>query len=75
MGDVWGAKLAEVTPYFNPETMVNIPTGIETISSEMNNADAPVEYFNLQGLRINNPAPGQIVIRRQGTTVTKIMVK
>jgi hypothetical protein len=34
-------------------------------------ADAPVEYFNLQGLRIDNPANG-IFIRRQGSSVAKV---
>ena len=35
----------------------------------------PVEFYTLQGVRIQNPAAGQIVIRRQGTNVTKILVK
>lgn len=41
------------------------------------NADAnePVEYFNLQGVRVINPAAGGIYIRRQGNNVTKILVK
>ena len=34
--------------------------------------DAPVEYFSLQGVKIQNPAAGTIVIRRQGLNVTKI---
>lgn len=34
--------------------------------------DGPMEYFNLQGLRIDNPQPGSIVIRRQGNQVQKI---
>ena len=33
---------------------------------------APVEYYNLQGIRVANPVPGQIYIRRQGATATKI---
>lgn len=37
--------------------------------------NAPVEYFNLQGQRIANPVAGQYVIRRQGGTVTKVIVK
>ena len=35
-------------------------------------ADAPVEYYNLQGIRVANPAQGQIYIQRQGNTATKI---
>lgn len=36
---------------------------------------APVEYFNLQGMPIEQPAPGTVCIRRQGSKATKIIVK
>ena len=36
--------------------------------------DAPVEYFNLQGMRVTDPCGG-IYIRRQGTAVTKEVIK
>ncbi|MCH5221927.1 MAG: hypothetical protein J1F05_06375 [Muribaculaceae bacterium] len=36
--------------------------------------NAPVEYFNLQGVRVANPENG-LYIRRQGNTVTKVIVK
>lgn len=36
--------------------------------------NAPVEYYNLQGMRIANPVPGQIVIRRQGPRVEKTVI-
>jgi len=39
------------------------------------NANEPVEYFNLQGVRLSNPMPGTTVIRRQGSTVTKEIIK
>ncbi|MGM9866071.1 MAG: hypothetical protein ACI30P_07335 [Muribaculaceae bacterium] len=45
----------------------------DIIADEENNA--PVEFFNLQGQRVNNPAAGQLVIRRQGTKVAKVLVK
>jgi hypothetical protein len=35
---------------------------------------APVEYFNLQGVRVANPQNG-LYIRRQGTKATKVLVK
>lgn len=43
---------------------------------KIDNANAPVEYFNLQGIRVNsdNLTPG-IYIRRQGTQVVKVLVK
>ncbi|MCC8177007.1 MAG: hypothetical protein LUC85_06960 [Bacteroidales bacterium] len=37
------------------------------------NANAPVEYYNLQGLRVTNPTAGQLLIRRQGSNVSKIL--
>lgn len=46
-------------------------SGIADIAAE----EAAAEYFNLQGVRIANPAEGQIVIRRQGSKVEKILVK
>lgn len=43
-------------------------TGIDGIVAEEN---APVEYYNLQGIRVENPANG-IFIRRQGNKTTKV---
>ncbi|MDE6371674.1 MAG: hypothetical protein K2K92_09325 [Duncaniella sp.] len=49
------------------------PSSLEVIEAADENA--PVEYYNLQGVRINEPAAGQIVIRRQGAKVTKMVVR
>ncbi len=46
--------------------------GVEDITIDNVDTNAPVEYFNLQGQRVANPANGQILIRRQGSTVSKI---
>ena len=46
-------------------------TGITDIVADEN---APVEYFNLQGIRVDNPENG-LYIRRQGNKVTKVIVK
>ncbi len=46
--------------------------GIESVVTD--NSDAPVEYFNLQGVRISEPNGG-VFIRRQGSNVTKVLVK
>ena len=43
-------------------------------SVEAEEADAPVEYFNLQGVRVMNPDKG-LFIRRQGNRVEKVMMK
>lgn len=45
-----------------------------TVSSLINDAEYPVEYFNLQGIRVQYPTNG-IFIRRQGKTVEKIVIK
>lgn len=44
-------------------------TGLENIEAE-----APVEYYDLRGMRVDNPSVG-IFIRRQGSQVTKVIVK
>ena len=47
-------------------------SGIEDIDAAANNA--PVEYYNLQGVRVANPANG-LYIRRQGSTATKVLIR
>ena len=46
-------------------------TGIDGVTVDEN---APVEYFNLQGVRVANPENG-LYIRRQGNQATKVLVK
>ncbi len=45
-------------------------SGIDDVTTE--DMDTPKTYYNLQGIEIKNPAPGQIVIVRQGNTVSKV---
>ncbi len=47
-------------------------SGIEGVVIEAE--DAPVEYFNLQGQRVNGDLAPGIYIRRQGATVTKVRI-
>lgn len=54
-------------------TLTPTPTGVTNVATD--NANAPVEYFNLQGVRVANPEAGQLVIRRQGTTVEKVVLR
>lgn len=49
-------------------------SGIEDVITDTTDNSAPVEYFNLQGVRVANPAGG-IFIRRQGDKVTKVLIK
>lgn len=46
-------------------------TGIDDVVVDEN---APVEYYNLQGVRVANPENG-LYIRRQGNKATKVLVK
>ncbi len=47
-------------------------SGIDDIGSDT--TDMPVEYYNLNGMRVDNPANG-IFIRRQGNKVSKIYIR
>ncbi len=47
-------------------------TGVESITTTPDATTAPIEYYNLQGIRVASPQPGQILIRRQGPNVSKI---
>ena len=47
--------------------------GIEDVIAD-EDADAPVEYFNLNGVRVDNPQNG-IYIKRQGKKVEKVFIK
>ncbi len=44
-------------------------TGIESIEAE----NAPVEYYNLQGVKVENPSNG-IFIKKQGNKTTKVVL-
>lgn len=62
----------EVTFTKNP--VEDETNGITDIT--VDNSNAPVEFFNLQGMRVNadNLTPG-IYVRRQGSSVSKVLVK
>lgn len=49
-----------------PET-----TGIASVAAE----NAPVRYYNLQGVEVARPEAGQLVIRRHGSKATKLIVR
>lgn len=48
--------------------------GVENVNAAVAESDAPVEYYNLQGVRVDNPQPG-IYIRRRGSKVSKVLLK
>lgn len=64
------SKLPDVYIYTN---LINAVSGIEDVVVDSDN-NAPVEYYNLQGIKVENPENG-IYIRVQGNTVTKVLIK
>ncbi len=69
-GNLW-FKNGGSQPAIFIEIYADDPAGIANIAADNN---APVEYFNLQGVRVDNPANG-LYIRRQGNNVAKVVVK
>jgi hypothetical protein len=62
----------EYTITFYQPNNVSYTSGVNDLTVDDANGD--VEYFNLQGIRVKNPANG-IYIRRQGNKVSKVLVK
>lgn len=65
----WGLSADDVT---NTVTIMlpEVESAIKNITVDEN---APVEYYNLQGIRVENPAKG-LYIKRQGNTATKVIL-
>lgn len=71
----------EMAPYQGPNKYVPLtqlaftrPSREDGIGAVEADTAAPVEYFNLQGVRVDNPADG-LYIRRQGTRTSKVLIK
>lgn len=69
-GTDYGIKLRQLSVY-GSETAPAITTGIESVAAD--DAQAPVEYYNLSGIRVLNPENG-LYIRRQGSKVQKVIL-
>lgn len=56
-------------------TMEKDLSGVEDIAIDNDgyNPNAPVEYYNLQGIRVNSPSNG-VFIRRQGNSATTVLI-
>lgn len=66
-------------PIWNPE-LCKIEgaalAGIENVAADAEfDVNAPVEYFNLQGIRVATPEAGQILIKRQGSKASKVVIR
>lgn len=49
-------------------------TDVPEIIANDDDANAPVEYYNLQGIRIADPQPGHIYIQRRGGNASKVIL-
>ncbi|MDE6685602.1 MAG: hypothetical protein K2J94_10630 [Duncaniella sp.] len=61
-------QFVTIQAYFAPSAS----TGIAVI--EANDENAPVEFYNLNGQRVNEPANG-VFIRKQGSKVEKVVIR
>lgn len=52
-------------------SLEHLPLGVQTVTGDLN---APVEYFNLQGIKLTEPTKGQLLIRRQGSKTVKVIL-
>ncbi len=68
-GDVLLVQAIKIFTY----TQTEYPKGSGVADIEIDNSNAPVEYFNMQGVKVANPENG-LYIRRQGSKVEKIML-
>lgn len=82
------ALLVSLLKYENGDWLITDPEGVTTIKlpegfdittavSDIKTDDsaAPVEYYNLYGVKLKQPAAGQVCIRRQGSKVTKEIIR
>lgn len=75
-GEAWktvGPSVADTycyAPAYSPDITVKDDSGITGVSDDDSNA--PVEHFNLQGVKVADPGNG-IFIRRQGGKATKVI--
>lgn len=61
--------------YGAADSYIVMPGGsaVGGIDNVLNDGTAVTRYYNLQGMPIENPAPGQLVIRRAGSTTSKVV--
>lgn len=69
-GDALLVQAIKVMTY----TQTEYPEGSGVESVWADDANAPVEFYNMQGVKVNGNEPG-LYIRRQGAKATKVIVK
>lgn len=79
-GNMWCLGIHATSPAFHFNLYINNikiesikeTTGIENAVIDLN---APAEYFNLQGIRVDSPRKGQMMIVRQGDKTFKTIIR
>ena len=71
-GSAFGIQLAK---FQLPQGVFSGVSDIAVDDSDADNANAPVEYYDLQGRRLSDTPAAGLYIRRQGTRVTKVLVR
>jgi len=54
--------------------LMNVFYDAAGIADIEDDSQAPVEYYDLRGIRVENPSAG-LYIRRQGSQVSKVLIK
>lgn len=69
----WGTS----TEKADMTTKIFMPGSTLVVSPEVAESDARsvVEYYNLQGMRVDRPTPGAVYVRRSTDSVTKVLVR
>lgn len=67
--------MTDTTIVFDFDLDALAEAGVEGIAADAVDANAPVEYFNLQGIRVANPEAGQLLIKRQGNQTSKVVIR
>ena len=52
-----------------------VAAGVQNVAVDRVDENAPVEYFNLQGIRVVNPEAGQLLIKKQGAKTQKVVIR
>lgn len=78
MGLLLEGKYQSVRLWAEPVITINRAfdiAGVENIAADVEDLNAPVEYYNLQGIRVAQPEAGQLLIQRQGNKATKVVIR
>lgn len=75
-GKSYSSHLGALKAYYSE---INTGSGVSDISGDYSadgiDLSKAADFYNLQGVRVANPAPGNLYIVRQGAKVAKLLVK